>query len=217
MMSLRHIAIAATMLVSGPLQAVESMPAIQANRSKTSISAKPLGGELPQLGLLRDEVRGLLQAHAASKTHSEGVANILPLVRVANQLVEDPRFPTSPMLQSLRRSVFARLRKVQKKTESFVRRQKRKPIAIQIDANVLAQLNQAANVNANPGNANNLGGVDFGTQLIDLIQRTISPSSWDVNGGASTIRYWRPGMALVIRAPESIHQEMNPLLRQLRR
>ena len=39
---------------------------------------------------------------------------------------------------------------------------------------------------------------DAGDELADLIESTISPSSWSRNGGLSEIYYWRPGLALVI-------------------
>lgn len=85
---------------------------------------------------------------------------------------------------------------------------------------VLRQVNQAVGRPANPqgvaGNAQGLP-LDYGPQLVELIQRTISPNSWDVNGGASTIQYWRPGMALVVRAPGDVHDELSPLLLQLRK
>jgi hypothetical protein len=57
---------------------------------------------------------------------------------------------------------------------------------------------------------------DYGQQLVDLIQRTIAPSSWDVNGGLGTIYYWRPGRALVVRQTGAVHDEMGDVLGQLR-
>lgn len=58
---------------------------------------------------------------------------------------------------------------------------------------------------------------DNGQQLVDLIQATIAPQSWDVNGGPGAIRYWRPGQALIIRQTEERHEEVLDLLLQLRR
>ncbi len=65
----------------------------------------------------------------------------------------------------------------------------------------------------NPGTANN----DYGQQLVELIQQTIAPASWDVNGGPGTIYYWRPGRALVIRQTQHVHDDLGGVLRQLRR
>jgi len=58
---------------------------------------------------------------------------------------------------------------------------------------------------------------DYGQQLVDLIQRTIAPGSWDVNGGLGSIYYWRPGRALVIRQTGAVHDDLGGALDQLRR
>lgn len=58
---------------------------------------------------------------------------------------------------------------------------------------------------------------DYGQQLVDLIQETIAPSTWDVNGGLGTIYYWRPGRALVVRQTGEVHEKMGGVLGQLRR
>lgn len=58
---------------------------------------------------------------------------------------------------------------------------------------------------------------DYGQQLVDLIQKTIAPSTWDVNGGLGTIYYWRPGRALVVRQTGEVHDQMGDALGQLRR
>lgn len=58
---------------------------------------------------------------------------------------------------------------------------------------------------------------DYGQHLVDLIQKTIAPSTWDVNGGLGTIYYWRPGRALVVRQTGEVHHQMGGLLQQLRR
>jgi len=58
---------------------------------------------------------------------------------------------------------------------------------------------------------------DNADQLVDLIHRTIAPSTWDVNGGPGTIYYWRPGRALVIRQTSEVHGDVADLLEQLDR
>jgi len=64
-----------------------------------------------------------------------------------------------------------------------------------------------------------LGGLpaDNAEQLVELIRRTIAPSTWDVNGGPGTIYYWRPGRALVIRQTSEVHGDVADLLEQLDR
>lgn len=58
---------------------------------------------------------------------------------------------------------------------------------------------------------------DYGQHLVDLIQRTIRPQTWDVNGGPGTIYYWYPGRALVVRQMDEVHHEIGGLLQQIRR
>jgi len=56
---------------------------------------------------------------------------------------------------------------------------------------------------------------DNGQQLVELIQQTIAPSTWDVNGGTGTIYYWRPGRAIVVRQQEEIHRQIGDVIQQL--
>jgi len=56
---------------------------------------------------------------------------------------------------------------------------------------------------------------DYGEELVELIQITISPKTWDVNGGPGAIYYWRPGRALVVTAPGEIHDQIGGVLEQL--
>ncbi|HJT35739.1 MAG TPA: hypothetical protein VJ783_27165 [Pirellulales bacterium] len=51
--------------------------------------------------------------------------------------------------------------------------------------------------------------------LIDLIQNTIAPESWDVMGGQGTIMYWEPGFALVVRQTDDVHEQIGGLRRLL--
>ena len=80
---------------------------------------------------------------------------------------------------------------------------------------VLAQMGcrPAAAGGAAGQNAN----ADNGQQLVDLIQTTISPKSWDVNGGNCTIYYWQQQHAIVVRATGDIHGEISDTLEQLNR
>lgn len=62
------------------------------------------------------------------------------------------------------------------------------------------------------------GGVvpDNGPALVDLIERTISPDHWDVNGGPGAIVYYQPLHVLVIRASGEVHGRVGGLLGGLR-
>lgn len=58
--------------------------------------------------------------------------------------------------------------------------------------------------------------VGDGSNLIQLIQTTVTPHTWDVNGGPSTIQYYQRVHALVVRAPWMTHLETERRLGQLR-
>jgi len=56
---------------------------------------------------------------------------------------------------------------------------------------------------------------DNGEQLVELIQTTIAPKTWDVNGGLGSIYYWQPGHALIIRQTGEVHEQIGGVLGQL--
>ena len=173
----------------------------------------------PKKSEIRDQASALLKQEATAKSASTRLATTLELVDFARRIKSDSRYTTSPLLQKTFGRVAARLRSIKRRTLTRRRRGGKKPATIPIEPKVLAQLNAAANAipRANPNGANvPAGPADFGRDLVALIQATISPSSWDVNGGHSSIRYWRPGMALVVRAPQGVHSQVSPLLGQLR-
>ncbi len=66
--------------------------------------------------------------------------------------------------------------------------------------------------------ASNEGPAAIGAaSLIDLIQRTVNPPIWDVNGGPASVGYFAPFHALVVRAPGEVHHQLGGTLGQLRR
>lgn len=57
---------------------------------------------------------------------------------------------------------------------------------------------------------------DYGQQLVELIQTVIQPDQWEVNGGRSTIYYYKPRHALIISAPAEVHHAVGGALGGLR-
>jgi hypothetical protein len=53
-------------------------------------------------------------------------------------------------------------------------------------------------------------------QLIQLIQTTIEPDSWAINGGRGTITYFAPLQVLVIRQTGEVHHQIGGTLGALR-
>lgn len=58
---------------------------------------------------------------------------------------------------------------------------------------------------------------EAGEQLVEVIQNTIHPESWEQNGGNGTIQFWTPNGHLIIRQTDENHQKIQNLLEQLRR
>ncbi len=82
-------------------------------------------------------------------------------------------------------------------------------------ARQVSQSRQARNKNTKPA----MGGPtpsDPAQELIELIQKTIQPASWDANGGPGTIKYFPPSQVLVIRQTEEVHERLGDALRQMR-
>lgn len=51
--------------------------------------------------------------------------------------------------------------------------------------------------------------------LMDVIQDTIAPTSWERVGGQGVIRFWGPGNALIIRQSSDVHQALAQLIADL--
>ncbi len=171
---------------------------------------------LPRVSQVVKRAHELLGKHSSAAAESERVKHVLPIVRLVQFVSTDPRFATSPTLHRVRGWLVSRLRRVQKGLEADLRRDRKRPQEIKIDVHTLAQLNAAVGGAAAPQGRNaGRNFPDYGPLLVQLIQSTISPASWDVNGGTSTIVYYRPGRALVVRAPQSLHGKIGPLLGQL--
>ena len=179
--------------------------------------------ELPKFSTLKSQTRELLRLEADARSLNDRVICALRIIEFADQLRQDPRFRKSPTLNKFHGWLASRLRQIEKDERKTLRRRERTEGHESgiVQPAVLAQLN-AAVINRRPRQQRaaqrpprNVD-QDYGPLLVELIQRTISPGSWDVRGGKSTIVYYRPAMALVVRAPEPLHGKVTPLLGQLR-
>ena len=54
-------------------------------------------------------------------------------------------------------------------------------------------------------------------QLIDLIQTTIAPDTWAINGGNGTLYFYAPLNVLVVRQTAEVHEQLDGTLGQMRR
>jgi hypothetical protein len=60
------------------------------------------------------------------------------------------------------------------------------------------------------------GPADYGPELVALIEQTINPAFWDVNGGPGSIVYYSPLHCIVVRATSDMHGNVGALLGGLR-
>jgi general secretion pathway protein D len=67
-----------------------------------------------------------------------------------------------------------------------------------------------------PGGAGGGTSADFDS-LIDLITQTVSPATWDHNGGKGNIASSPTNLSLVVSQTQEVHEEIVDLLEQLRR
>ncbi len=74
------------------------------------------------------------------------------------------------------------------------------------------------------GTGGNGNGSDFdqmvntnGAALVNLIQKTVAPNSWDVNGGAGSVTFYNNLRALVVRQTEEAQSDLDAVLNGLRK
>lgn len=198
---------------------------------------------LPPLHVLQGHLKELLTQEARCRETGRRAELIAALCRLHQQLVRDPRYPTSPTLQSCRAQLWSRLRKIKTELQEQFARARRQgrggaeaslPLTAWEVVSLLESAQAAEVVAADTlactlalsaqtaGGAGMLGyggsavPPDYGPALVALIERTINPAFWDVNGGPGTIRYYAPLQCLVVRATTEVHGQVGGLLGGLR-
>lgn len=159
--------------------------------------------EVPQaeLAAIRREVLTMLAEEARTRGFDERRQAVTALVALHERLAADDRFEASPALRALQRRVGGRLARVGRALAGEVARSDSAP----------ARSDAAADDRSAPG-----GRQAEAQKLIDLIQATVRPETWDVNGGRGSIVYFANGHGLVVLAPADVHDDLGGLLRQLR-
>jgi hypothetical protein len=188
---------------------------------------------------IENDMKAALRREASAKDLAQRGAAVRELAALFTELRRDPRTPTSGFLREDLARIRARLVSVQNRLKREIARsptaagsqntprdiegdERQQELAQQIAAQVsLASysLGGPARLFDSLGGAPGGGAViaDHGQELVDLIQRTIAPAAWDVNGGPCTIVYYRPLMCLVVTATGDIHGQAGNLLQGLRR
>jgi hypothetical protein len=154
-----------------------------------------------ELVMIQRDVRTVLARESTATGFADRQAAVHELLALHERTVQDPRLPASPALQAIQRRVAGRLARVQRSLGGEAARVG--PVAVRSGVAV-----------ASPGAAG--GRVAEAQALIDLIQATVRPETWEANGGQGRITYFANVHGLVVLAPEDVHDDLGSLIRQLR-
>jgi hypothetical protein len=180
------------------------------------------------LSAIQADLRKALRAEALSRRRSQNTPEVIRLVELYKEMADHPKRDTSLVLKRLGLRLRSRLKEVRDHIERETSRQhrnKNKNPAADVTApenQVLAQ--QVAPGGGAPGAGAPpaapagaaVGTIDYGPELVELIQATISPATWDINGGPGSIVYFSPLRVIVVSAPGEVHGEVVDVLGQLR-
>jgi hypothetical protein len=182
------------------------------------------------------EIRSLCQRDSMAKSDAERAAAAYEMTIVYREIVRDPRLPTSNTLKEYKGRLWSRLTRIKKDVQAKMRREGKsnneldlsdEDVLLTMSATTQSLAEQFALVGSTMGGPADVfgqaaargGGVgppDYGPDLVDLIQRTIQPDFWDVNGGPGTIFYYRNLHCLVVRATSEVHHRLGGTLGALR-
>ncbi len=151
---------------------------------------------------IRQDMHKLLRQEAVTQQRDQWRGVVVRLAELYGEIVRDKRLPASDTLSAFRVQLRSRLLKIQKRLE--------RDLAAREDGS-------QHDVTNSPGAAGGAALADYGGALVELIQRTIAPEFWDVNGGPGTIVYYRQWQALVVRATGDIHEKIGGTVEDLRK
>jgi len=174
-------------------------PAVKPIRIVGAAPARP-----NPLTTLRTAVERALRAEAAASDFAERSAAVRRLVELHDELQAAAGSAAAGSVRGLQNRVAARLVRVAKELGRTVDGTSNGGSAASSAASAAARA---------PARG---GAPTEARALIDLIQGTVRPEAWDTGGGPGTIRYFANGHALVVLAPEDVHEELGGVLRQLR-
>ena len=176
-------------------------------------------------------LRDLLQWESRAATQAERATAAHAMLRLYEEIQRDPRMAGSPTLNQYRLRLAARLRRIAQEIRKHDRpTANRSGLATDVGHGELPrgqtpwQVASSPPVSASrqgfgmsaPVRGGGGGPADWGPELAALIERTIAPTFWDVQGGPGTVFYYRPQRALVVRATTEVHEDIAELLNDLR-
>lgn len=193
---------------------------------------EPVAVSVPRsLTAIRTDVSDALRKEATTRRAGNNTPEVLRLVDLYLEMAGHPKRDTSPLLNDLGQQVRLRLQTVRERIERKIadksppakRSAKPPSAAAEPESRVLAQ--QLPPPARAAGGGLNLavtgtqsvaaGAMDYGPELVELIQAVISPATWRINGGNGAVVYYSPLHVLVVSAPDDVHAQVGGVLRQL--
>ena len=205
--------------------------ALGAPASSNSDSAKPNDAQAKPAKRLAAEIdrdiSAALKREATAKSLKDRGRAVEQLCSLHYEITSDERFATLDQMQSLRAKIWGRLVKVKADLKRQLAKDGQPPLddaqaeaARYASSNLAGAMGLADFATGSPSSFFGRGGAsqtDYNAQqLIELIQRTISPDFWDVVGGPGTIFYFPQLQVLVIRATSEIHGQVGGVVGALR-
>jgi HPt (histidine-containing phosphotransfer) domain-containing protein len=182
-----------------------------------------------------ERISELLKRESQAKDERSRAAAVAVLCRLHSEIVHDSRYSTSDVLKEYRGRLWSRLTKIKNELKAQLARNRTSRAVLDTlqalesaDAATVAaadalasSLSLANELQSSPVPLVGFGGApippDWGPDLVDLIERTINPSFWDVVGGPGTVYYYRPLQCLVVTATAEVHGNVGGLLGGLRK
>ena len=191
----------------------DPLPVRDANSTHRSLSA------------IQVDVHAALRAEAVTRRQGKNASEVVRLIALYREMATHPQRDTSAMLAKLGLRLRSRLEKVcdhierkYARTDHGAKRKVMPSTLVLPESNVLAQ-QVAVQAGGAFGQAAQPGAdatIDYGPELVEIIQQTISPATWNINGGNGAIVYFAPRRAIVVSAPADVHDQVDDLLGQLR-
>jgi hypothetical protein len=202
--------------------------AVIGQTANSTPASKP--GDAREISTIRKEVSELLRTESAAEDDATRSRQVRRMAEVYLEVVGDDRFVINPLLQQTKSKLHTRLLKIRddlKRRRSIDQRtvEKRRSDDDQqpqreVAASLATHLQLASQTLGGPAmvfeGASGGAPIDYADDLIDLITETISPTHWNVNGGEGSIMFYRPALALVVRASSEVQSGVGGLLGGLR-
>ena len=191
--------------------------------SRSTENTPPAAAEpAPRSGKELADAAHTALAHWAKAKGDDVQAAARDLLGIYREIEQDKKLAVSQR-ENLRMSVRGRLMQLAadiKRASAGLKTVAPKSVAVGKNRDVLeqggvAQNGGGAGAGFGGGQNGNNNNADAGQDLVDLIENTISPKQWDINGGNCTIYYWKLQHAIVVRATDDVHADISDALDQL--